>query len=522
MANRASATPATRPVRPPAQQGTRGKAAASQREAARRPRRDFVETIWVMFCSVRFAVVLNVALALAILIGTLLPQMPPGIQKFEDELGRFLAGAQTRYGDVSGLLHWAGFYDLYNSLWFRMLVVTVVFSIVVCTLNRWQPTMRLIRNPIVRASDGFLASMSEKAHFRSVPLPASAVAESVTAALKKNRYRVLSEASGSDGAVYLYADRDRWSKLVTFVSHAALVLFILAAASLMNFGWREQSVYFYPGNPVNVGHGLDYSVRNDGFQIEYYEDGVTVKEYRNTLAVIRDGREVLTKTIIVNDPLRVDDVNYFLVSYAPALYLSGTHDREQVQFSRMGESRPADTESGKGVLVPFTDISTENQPLDYLQTRVGENVLTLEMTYYQDVTRKPGENPPVYARVYRNMEIEKPLYDGFLPRTGHLTVPGFESLSFTFTPSTTVVLEVAKDPGLGLLAFFFLVMGAGFTLSMYTTFTRCWVKITQQSGQAPVTDVLIAGLAEKNKVSFEHDFRRLAERVGERLSRSVS
>src|SRR5687768_4096890 len=117
MSNRTTATPAGTARRSPTP-APASRTVDVKRETKQAPRRDLVETVWVMFCSVRFAVVLNVALALAILIGTLLPQMPAGIQRFAGEVTRFLDGAQGRYGDLSGILYWAGFYDLYNSLWF--------------------------------------------------------------------------------------------------------------------------------------------------------------------------------------------------------------------------------------------------------------------------------------------------------------------------------------------------------------------------------------------------------------------
>src|SRR5437667_1431272 len=189
--------------------------------AERRPRRDFVETVWTLFCSLRFAVVLNVALALAAMFGTVVPQMQSGIQNFQAELDQFLDGVRGRYGDFAGVLYWAGFYDLYNSLWFRMLVVLVVFSIVMCTLNRWGPIMRLIRNPTVRVGDGFLAGLSERAQFRAVPLEATAAEAVVRRALNPSRYRVFAERDDGAGTVFMYADRDRWTKLVTFVSHGA-------------------------------------------------------------------------------------------------------------------------------------------------------------------------------------------------------------------------------------------------------------------------------------------------------------
>ena len=61
---------------------------------SRKPGRDIAETVWVLFCSIRFAVVLNVTLALAAMLGTVIPQMPAGIQNFQTELDQFLSDAQ--------------------------------------------------------------------------------------------------------------------------------------------------------------------------------------------------------------------------------------------------------------------------------------------------------------------------------------------------------------------------------------------------------------------------------------------
>src|SRR5436305_1838886 len=92
------AQPTVEPARPIATAGT----------MERRPRRDFVDTVWALFCSVRFAVVLNAAGALAVMTGTVIPQMQPGTQNFQDALDTFLTGARNRYGDLTVPLYWAG------------------------------------------------------------------------------------------------------------------------------------------------------------------------------------------------------------------------------------------------------------------------------------------------------------------------------------------------------------------------------------------------------------------------------
>src|SRR5207302_6437634 len=143
----------------------------------------------------------------------------------------------------------------------------------------------------------------------------------------------------------------------------------ISAAGLANLGWREPSVYFYPGEPVNVGHGVDFSVRHDAFAIDYYPDGTTVQEYKDTLAVIEGGRDVLTKTIIVNDPLRYKGVNFFLVSYQPVLYAKvADSSGKTIPMKKMGTSGlVTDTLPSGESLVDFKFNSSDNLPLDYLQ-----------------------------------------------------------------------------------------------------------------------------------------------------------
>ena len=509
--------PAQKGAASPATRATTPQVAVDARPG---PRRDLIEAVWVLFCSVKFAVVLNVALAFVVMLGTIIPQVQPGVQDSTEALAQFLDGARGRYGDLSGLMYWAGFFDIYNSLPFRMLVVFVVFGIIICTLNRWQPTMRLISKPVVKASDGFLAGLTEKAQFRAVPVAQEQAEQALRSAFRKGRYRVLAERSAGDPALHLYADRDRWSKLVTFVSHAGLVMLFLSAAFITQLGWRERSLLFKPGVPVNVGHGTDFTVANVGWEIEYYPGTQTVKEYRNTLAVYENGTQVLTKTAIVNDPLNYKGINFFLVSYMPVLYVRGEDTTgTALPLNLMGASGPlTETVAGGEAMLDFAFTSDDNLPLDYVQFRGPDHTLTLELTYYQNVARAPDENPPAYARAFIDQEFEKPIYDAFVPRTGPLVLPGYEQYKFNFRQDTATVLEVAQDPGLGVVGLFFTIMGLGFTISLYTTFTRCWARVTPAEGGGTV-NIVVGGLAEKNKVSFERDFEKLALRIKDALAR---
>ena len=83
-------------------------------------------------------------------------------------------------------------------------------------------------------------------------------------------------------------------------------------------------------------------------------------------------------------------------------------------------------------------------------------------------------------------------------------------------------MEVAEDYGLTPVAFWFVIMTAGFALSLYVTFVRCWVRITPNAADPTRCDVTLGGLAEKNKISFEAEFEKLAGRVRDYLARAVA
>lgn len=495
-----------------------------QAPAAGRTRRDPFEAIWGLFCSVRFAVIQILVLVGVITLGTLIPQMPGGLRDFPTDYAAFLSAVQTRFGAFTDAMLWAGMFDLYNSFWFRLLIIIQIYSIIACTLNRWGPIWRQINPPNARSSAAFLQTLSEQARFGGVPLAPEVAADALAGALRRRRYRVLRETDPADGTVYLYADRDRWSKLVTFVSHAALVMFIVTAAFVSSVGWRELGVLFLPGQPVAIGHGTTWTVRSDEFQIEYYPGTSQVQEFWNTLTVLRDGQEVLTKRIRVNDPLRYENVNYFLVStQTVGSVLAVTAAGDPLPLNRMGQSGPMTTTVGgpaEPLLLTFSDMqSEEGLPMELVQVRrPGKETITLQVTEYSDVARQAGEAPPLFVRAYVGQNFDTSYYNNLVPRSGELIIPEWPDLRFTLTGEIAPVLEVAREPDWGAAMFWFMVMAGGFALSLYVVFNRCWVRITRRADDPEVCDVLFGGLADRGKVAFEREFERLAEQARDALA----
>ena len=435
------------------------KAAAPRRPAETAPvpatgraRRDMFEATWTLFCSVRFAVVQILVLAAATTLGTLIPQMPVGLRDFPTDYAAFLTDMQTRFGSFRDAMLWSGLFDLYNSFWFRLLIIIQIYSIIICTLNRWGPIWRQINPATIRSSDSFLRTMSERASFGGVPLAPAQAATALRTALRGSRYRVLEETDPADGTVYIYADRDRWSKLVTFVSHAALVMLIITAAFMASYGWREQSLVFLPGQPVDVGHGTTWTVRSDKFETEYYPGTSNVKEFLTTLSVLQANKVVETKTIRVNDPLRYQGINYFLVSTETvASIIATTPAGAPLPLNKMGQNGPITDTVGSGtepVLLTFQFTSEENLPMDFVQVRrANTDTVTLQVVQYTDVARAPGEAPPLFVRAYIGQNFDTSYYNDFVPRSGQLVIPQFPDLRFSLKGDIAPILEVAKDSG---------------------------------------------------------------------------
>jgi cytochrome c biogenesis protein len=518
---RATAKATTPPA--PTTAASRRPAETAPAPASRRARRDIFEATWTLFCSVRFAVVQILVLAAATTLGTLIPQMPLGLRDFPTDYNAFLTDMQTRFGAFSNAMLWSGMFDLYNSFWFRLLIIIQIYSIIICTLNRWGPIWRQINPTTIRSNEAFLRTMSERATFSGVPLAPATAAQALRAALGRSRYRVLEETDPTDGTVYLYADRDRWVKLVTFVSHAALVMLIVTAAFMSSSGWREQGLLFLPGTPVNVGHGTGWSVRSDKFETEYYPGTSSVKEFWTTLSVLQANTVVETKRIRVNDPLRYEGVNYFLVStQTVASIIATTPAGDPLALNRMGQSGPITDTVGSAtdpVLLTFNFTSEENLPMDFVQVRrPNTDTVTLQVLQYTDVARAPGEAPPLFVRAYVGQNFDQSYYNDFVPRNGELVIPELPGLRFSLKGDIAPILEVAKDADLTAIILWFSLMAGGFALSLYVTFQRCWIRITRPDEATAACDVLLGGLTDRNKVAFEREFERLAGRARDALA----
>ena len=100
------------------------------------------------------------------------------------------------------------------------------------------------------------------------------------------------------------------SILIIFIGAITGSIFGFKGYVNINEGERISAV------PVRQGQNkdLNFGIRCNSFNVDYYETGAP-KDYRSDLSVIRDGKEVVRKTIRVNDPLSYEGITFYQSSF---------------------------------------------------------------------------------------------------------------------------------------------------------------------------------------------------------------
>jgi len=355
--------------------------------------KSIIDKIWSFFSSVKVGVWLIGIALVASGLGTVFPQQVhipinatsrnPAIY-YEDQFGVF-----------GKIYYQLGFYDLYSSWWYMILIALIGISLVICSIDRVVPLHRALKMQKPKRHKTFLKRQRLSSESINVT---STETKQVIKTLKKNRYKIRNE----DG--HILAEKGRFSRWGPYVNHIGLIIILLASLLRMTpWLYLDDYVWVREGEQVVIpGTDGEYYIENKEFILETYDENderfkdaltraggqvaknfqTNVVIYKNTDAAIpgveANLKKVTEDKIWLNHPLKFDGYS---------LYQSGY---QQNEFKNMSFKIYETVDSDQEALETFT-VDLTSPELEYA-FESGFKVIIQE--YYPDYYLDEEEGEP--------------------------------------------------------------------------------------------------------------------------------
>ena len=455
---------------------------------------------WDILSSVKLTIILLILLAFASILGTVIPQQEEAvkfIQRSSPELVRFFNSLQL--------------FDMYHSIWFRLIISCLAINLVICSINRFPSTLKLFRlRPKPERSKPF----EQDPQHRTLSLKGD-IKETTKTVMKclKGKYRN-TVIKDTDNGTFLYCEKGRFSLFGVYLVHLS-VLFILVGAIIGSVFGFNAYVNILENESVDtvilrksVDHrhkNLGFTVFCDKFSVEFYDNG-TPKEYRSDLSFIVDDNRIHKESLRVNHPIKFKGITFYQSSYGLVagnkvhLRISGHGNETSIIEIEKNHSKPLPGNEGefqvievdenlRGVLGPAALVSIKPHQGKEIRFWVLKDIKSLRKRFPEAMFKSPIFNP-----------------SSFKPYTFYLN--NIETRYYTG-------LQVNRDPGVPLVYVGFFIIMVGLFLTFFTSHRRIWIRITENAGKIGIS---VAGKASKNPVGMERALDQIVSRLVRQLN----
>ncbi len=442
-------------------------------------KRNFVESLWDFFCSLKLSISLLIGLALTSIIGTVVPQgsIPP----------EYL---QTISESKFKLYQSLSFFDMYHSWWFMLLLYLLTVNLVSCSIKRLPRVWKMVFEPQLVMDEGLEKSLSLTHEFKISGDAVTKLKDFLASAVATP---VVTE---TDGSTHLFAQKTPWCRLGVYVVHLSIIIIFIGALIGSFFGYKAM-VNIPEGMAVDTVYApgdkaikLDFAVKLEKFSVSYYNTGAP-KEFKSILTLIENGQPVKgyeKVPVIVNDPLSYKGITFYQSSYGQ----SGEGSLYHFNVSRRGGSGGAQLDLKKGEQVTLNGGAT----LEVLEATQDVRQFMPEFSgpAAKVLLKMPGKAPASFIVFKNHPEIEE-------QRKGELVLEYAGADEKLYTG-----LQVAKDPGVWIVWLGCALMTIGIYMAFFLSHNRVWIRIS--NGR-----VVMGGTASKNPAAFESKFEALVEKV---------
>ena len=459
-----------------------------------------------LLSSVRFGVTLLMLLVAASMIGMLI------VQQNVDGFDKYYAGLTPAQKLLYGSL---GFFDIYHSWYFNVLLLVLSLNIVLASIDRFPGAWQYVRRPKLDVVAAWLKRQPVNAALELAGDDRRTVAERVAAACKAVGLKPRVTEKG--GKTVVFAERGAWNRLGAYAVHVALLTIFLGGFLTAQFGHGGQM----PLKPGQTSDEISETIFNldqlgrvsvklpfevtctDIEQKLIRKDGpITADNTIDWLTRIKIKDETGEREALVhmNNPYDYRGYRFFQQSFVPVgrarrvtVRLTPEDGRPpfDVSIARDGSARLPD--GGRLKLVSF-------QP-DF--TLAGGQATTASGDYNNpaavlDVVKPDGAQSRAYA-------FAQELPSG-APVGRAVAGYKFRLVDFEKVPEAHT-LAIQRDPG---ATIFYVGSGLlGLTLAgvFFFSHQRVWAIVEERGANS--FEVILGGNANRNAVGLEDRFKRL-------------
>jgi cytochrome c biogenesis protein len=442
----------------------------------------------------------------AVTLGTLILQKPLAQ---EGQIEQIYAPQTIR------LLNALGLFDVFHTWWFILLLGLLGANITLASIERFPHVWHLYARPCLTADAAFIRALPFK---REIPLARHTPGEALGVARRHLETLGYPPRAESLAQGTLYIEKHRAARLAPYVVHASLLV-IFAGAIIDGTRGYQGFISLRPGMRTNTiepltmpgtPRHLDFTIRCDAAGMERYPDG-SPRQYWSRLAVEENGREVAHEQIFVNEPLTYKGVRFFQASYGS----TGTPQKLVMEASWQ-ENGVAKRQML--TLAPRAPASLGDQGASVeLAAFIPDFVLNgNQIASRSDEPR----NPAIQLQVTRPGGA--PTSAWILAKAPQMNPPNDTGINFRFVNvemEYMTGLQVAHEPGQGLIWLGCLTLTAGLMMALYLSHIRIWGVVASDRKGLPV--LLLGGQPSKYRENFERKFQELADELEKALSNAA-
>jgi cytochrome c biogenesis protein len=468
------------------------------------PRTQEKNAVWRFFSSVKLTLFLLILVAAASIVGTVIPQ--------REGMLEFARGLSPGMLEVFSTLQ---LFDVYHSIWFRVLISGLTLNLVVCSLDRLPGILRRFK----AAPRPDRRKPFENVHpdqVFSASLPVEQAADRVEALLRQRYARPTRE--DTQGVSYLCGERGRYSLFGVYIVHLSVLFILMGSIVGSLFGFEafvnipeQERIDTVRLRKTGEPHKLPFQIECVDFMVEFYDNG-TPKEYQSRIRFLHDGH-VEEAILRVNHPATFEGIRFYQSSY-------GTIPGNEVKLSLLhsgipGEKISIQAKQGKPMDLPGGEgrFVVEDIREDFMRMGLGPAVR---------ISVRPAEGDEVPFWVFLHPERVRQRFSQSLDQFPKLNPSAFAPYTFQLDDVAGryyTGLQVNRDPGVPLVWTGFFMISIGLFISFFMSHRRVRIRIEPAGNHARLT---VAGSANKNPVGLQRELDSLISRLREHLEAQES